>query len=112
MDAEGSEPVRPPDDPVTHVRHVEVQQIAEPITTQFQITHELRPVNGQNGLYRFDFDNHEFIDQEIDSIGVWNQQVVIQESKRNLFASAKRSLCQFMSETRLVSAFQKPRAKR
>ena len=57
----------------------------------------------------FQFDDHEVIDEKIETIAHINDNTIIVNRLRFLSFNGKTSLCQLVLQTGLVSTFQQPR---
>jgi len=63
-----TEPIDLSVDAFLQVRDVEVDQQADAQAAQPQVREQLSVVNGQHRFDRFQFDDHDFVDEQIDSI--------------------------------------------
>ena len=88
-----SEPIDNSDNTVAHMRDIEIQQVTQLETSQFEIAEKLAAMYGKNCLDRLQLDHDPISNEKIDSIAVIDSEILV--SNRNKHLPARRQALLF-----------------
>ena len=83
------EPIDQSDDPVTHMRDVEIQQVTEPKAPKPKIAQQLPSVDGKDSFDLFEFEHDSILDEQVDAIAVVDRQILIADRDHDLHTDAQ-----------------------
>src|SRR5690242_19199293 len=98
--------VHNPRDAIAHMSDVEVQEITQSKATQAQIAQHLPTMDRQNRFHGFQFDDHEFVHQQIKPITVFDCDSAVTNGDVNLSTDAHTALHKFMRKANFISALE------
>ena len=76
------------------------------MTTELQVSEDLSQMKWQQFLHGLKFDKYAILDDEVDSIGSFELDTVIDDRKPNLMREADAIVSQLIAETSVVSALE------